>query len=76
MDKEEIIDQGAHFLIGLIAVVSIGNFVPVWVAFIIMISGALIRELWQHEWDIKKMGVGSWKDMGFWFLGGVIGILM
>lgn len=68
-EKKDWLDQPAHFFIsaGLIA-----GFVlplPIWIAALIVMIGAFIRELRQHDWDWRQVGR---KDLLFIALGAAI----
>lgn len=68
--KKEAVDQSAHLAVGFVVVVVLSYFMPLWVAAVIMLSIAFIRELMQHpdrKWN--DLGVGSRLDMLFWVLG-------
>lgn len=60
--NKEFIDQPAHVLVaaGLVAAFVVPT--PLWLAVLIVLIGAYIRELLQHDWDWRRVG---WFDLTF-----------
>lgn len=69
--KKQVIDQSAHFVIGLIVARVLSGVVPGW-EIPIVLAMALIREIAQHWPD--RPGKGSLLDLLFWLAGAVVGI--
>lgn len=74
--KKELIDQSAHAIIGFAIAYGIMMLLgPImWsapIAFLVVVIGAFIRELVQHDFD--DLGYGSLLDMIFWSIGAWLG---
>ncbi|SHL09931.1 hypothetical protein SAMN05216428_10169 [Nitrosospira sp. Nsp11] len=64
-DKDWL-DQPAHFAVGLIATYIIGQCLMPIEAVVIVMAGAFVRELMQHEWECTRVG---WLDLSFFAIG-------
>lgn len=72
--KKQLIDQGAHFLIGMAVTYLLSMKLDDWQAIALLAIFAGAREIWQHYPD--KPGEGSVLDMFFWILGAIVGVLI
>ena len=70
--KKELIDQSAHFTIGLVATLLLSMIMPIYAAAPLVLLAAWCREVYQrlmkgHHWFDCKSGCRL--DMLFWTLG-------
>lgn len=74
LDTEEIVDQLLHIGSAAVAMFLLTSFgIHVIISGITVMGAALFRELYQHGWQFKAMGSGSYRDLFFFFVGTVIG---
>jgi hypothetical protein len=73
-NKKEVINQALHLSIGFTLTVILAKYVGMLGTAWFVFSLALLRELWQHRG--KEVGIGSWRDSLFWFIGCFLGGLV
>lgn len=64
--NKDWVDQPAHLAVGLIATFVIGQWLSWFESSVIVMAGAFARELWQHDWDWRRVGV---LDLAFFEIG-------
>ena len=67
--NKEYIDQPAHVIVSAGLVVAFVMPLPIWLAALIVMTGAYIRELLQHDLDWRRVG---WFDLTFIALGAAV----
>lgn len=75
--KQQIIDQSAHFVAGLVPILLLLAYPCLLTAVIVAGYIGLVRELSQHNTlNPTKLGTGSWTDIAVWALGGLAAFLI
>jgi len=72
--NKQLIDQTAHFAVGLGFVVVMSIIAPILVSMGVMMALAIAREIIQHEGF--DLGFGSALDLAFFFVGGFFGCVI
>jgi hypothetical protein len=71
--NKELVDQSAHFAVGLCVVILLAQFVNIYIGFLVMMGAAALREVYQHKFQNKALGAGSVLDLSMFANGGLIG---
>lgn len=71
-DHKQIIDQAAHAAAGFAVVLLMKQMFPALLALVLAMLIGFARELWQHKWDPEEMGPGSYMDLAFIGMGGLL----
>ncbi|WP_090369256.1 hypothetical protein [Nitrosospira sp. Nl5] len=64
--NKEIIDQTAHFTVAFAFMCAFMWPLPWWEAALLVMLGAFMRELNQHDWDWRRVGT---LDLSFFAIG-------
>ena len=69
---KQLVDQAAHFGVGFGWVAAFAALDRTGLGLFTLGLCAVLREMWQHDWEVVNMGWGSYLDLSFFAIGGAL----